>query len=104
MLFCRLRVRFIAAHGLAADDIDAIGVPATKLGLRKKLMALYKFPKQANVIILIIITPYPPTHALPRIFFSDFFLNLWSLQEAAESEGSESESGNEDSDGEESDS
>jgi hypothetical protein len=28
------------------DDVDAVGVPLAKLGLRKKLLALYKFPRQ----------------------------------------------------------
>jgi len=39
---------FIAEHGLGQDDVDAVGVPLTKLGLRKKLMALYKFPKKED--------------------------------------------------------
>ena len=36
---------FIALHGLDKDDVDAIGVPLSKLGLRKKLMTKYNFPK-----------------------------------------------------------
>ena len=39
---------FIALHGLGADDVDAVGVPASKLGLRKKLMAKYKFPQEVS--------------------------------------------------------
>ena len=35
---------YIREHGLAEDDIDQIGVPAKKLGLRKKLIAKHKFP------------------------------------------------------------
>ena len=35
---------YIKLHGLAEDDIDQIGVPAKKLGLRKKLIAKHKFP------------------------------------------------------------
>ncbi len=31
--------------------MDAIGVPKAKLGLRKKLMALYKFPKVRTVVL-----------------------------------------------------
>ena len=38
---------YIKDHGLAEDDIDQIGVPAKKLGLRKKLMAKFKFPEEA---------------------------------------------------------
>jgi len=36
---------FIKQHGLHEDDLDAIGVPRAKLGLRKKLAALYAFPQ-----------------------------------------------------------
>ncbi len=36
-------------HGLAADDVDAIGIPPSKLGLRKKLIAKYLFPKDDEV-------------------------------------------------------
>jgi len=39
---------FIALHGLDKDDVDAIGVPLSKLGLRKKLITKYKFPKGDN--------------------------------------------------------
>ncbi len=32
---------FIAKHGLAAEDLDCIGIPKEKLGVRRKLMALH---------------------------------------------------------------
>jgi hypothetical protein len=39
---------FVHLHGLDKDDVDAIGVPLDKMGLRKKLMAKYKFPKDTD--------------------------------------------------------
>lgn len=35
-------LEFLASHGLVDEDLDCIGVPRQKLGLRKKLLALYK--------------------------------------------------------------
>lgn len=34
-------LKFIADHGLTAEDLDCVGVPMSKLGLRRKLMALH---------------------------------------------------------------
>jgi len=36
---------FIAKHGLTDSDLDCIGIPLTKLGLRKKLLALHDLEK-----------------------------------------------------------
>ena len=32
---------FIAAHGLTDQDLDCVGIPLTKLGLRRKLLARF---------------------------------------------------------------
>lgn len=36
---------FIQKHGLSDADLDCVTIPATKLGLRKKLMALHQIEK-----------------------------------------------------------
>jgi hypothetical protein len=34
-------IGFIASHGLTVEDLDCVGIPTSKLGARKKLMALH---------------------------------------------------------------
>ena len=36
---------FIARHGLAESDLDCIGIPMSKLGLRRKLVHLHDLVK-----------------------------------------------------------
>lgn len=36
---------FIAAQGLQDADLECIGIPKTKMGLRRKLMSLYDLGK-----------------------------------------------------------
>ena len=40
---------FIQKHRLSEADLDCVGVPTSKLGLRKKLMALHQLEKFAAV-------------------------------------------------------
>lgn len=35
-------LQFIAQHGLQDDDLDAIGIPLTQMGIRKKLKLLHR--------------------------------------------------------------
>lgn len=36
---------FIAQHGLSEPDLDCVGVPASKMGLRRKMMNLHGLDK-----------------------------------------------------------
>ncbi|KAJ1463150.1 ankyrin repeat-containing domain protein [Pelagophyceae sp. CCMP2097] len=40
--------QYIAQHGFAQDDVDALGIPPAKMGHAKKLLAKFNFPKAAT--------------------------------------------------------
>ena len=41
-LHCGYDLQFIAQHGLQDDDLNAIGIPLTQMGIRRKLKLLHR--------------------------------------------------------------